>query len=911
VTPSRLLRIAYQRLRALTRPQDIAREIDRELAWHLDLLTQEKLAEGLPPEAARREARREFGNLPRLAERSRDVRGLTWLSDAVQDARYGLLMLRGSPGLTTIASLALGVGIGASAAVTGALALVLARPLPFPESSRLVTLHTARADGTVQRGGWAVADYVAWRDRSLTIEQVGASLSTPRAIGADPGGAPGDRVPSQAFTPSLFRVLGVQPALGQLFGETVDPFSRTALVAVISHRLWQQRYGGTPDVLGRTIVVEGAPRRIVGVMGADFRYQDGNVDLWIPLIIVPNAPPPRAPQTGGLLVVTARLRPGITIDRARAELDALAVARNPSRRSPVRVVPLRDALYGWTKPRLMTLAGAVLLVLTLASANIAGLLLARASTRRREVAMRIALGATRGRIVRQLMTESLVLGLTAGVLGVVVAAVSIPAVTAALGPPPGLPRLDALRLDVWILVAVVLFSTVSSVAFGVVPALAEGRGDIRAALTLMAQTASRRPRPARARAALVSAQLALAEVLLIGATLLTVSFVRLSGREVHIDPRGLLTFDYALRAGQFARPLGSENGVPSFEVSPRGSETIDRIYERLRVADPAGAVAGISYPPVNSLVLPTIGVRPLDGGTISPLGRTRAAYFLVTPNLFATLRTPIVRGREFDRRDARSAPWAVVVNEALARLCWPGLDPVGRHVRIEAGPDEPVREVIGVVADMPTRLDQEIPEPVIYASYLQQPALYHGPAVGMFGSMTFVLRPAGDPGAVLAAAREAVSQVTPDSPIAGVGTLQAHLFARVSERRNYVAALAAFALIAALLAAIGLYGIMAHDVNARSGEIAVRKALGARRRDIIAAVGRPSAAIVGLGLTAGLAGALAVPRLLEGQLWGITPFDPAAFAGVWVGLLALALASSVLPLHRALTLDAAGRLRSE
>ena len=909
MTPSRLLRIVYQRWRALTRPQDVAHEIDRELAWHLDLLTQEKLAEGLPPDAARREARREFGNLPILAERSRDVRGLTWLSDALQDARYGVRMLRRSPGLTTIASLSLAVGIGASAAVSGAIAFVVARPLPFPDSSRLVTLHTTRADGTVQRGGWSVGDYVAWRDRSLTIEQVGASLSTPRAIGADPGGAPADRVPSQTFTPSLFRVLGVQPALGQLFGETVDPFSRTALVAVISHRLWQQRYGGTSDVLGRTIVVEGAPRRIVGVMGPDFRYQDANVDLWIPMIIVPNAPAPRAPQTGGVLVITARLRPGITIDRARADLDAIATARNPSGRPPVLVVPLREALYGWTKPRLMTLAGAVLLVLTLASANSAGLLLARASMRRREVAMRIALGATRGRIVRQLVTESLVLGVAAGLLGVGVAAVCIPAVTAVLGPPPGLPRLDALRLDLWTLVAVVLFSTVSSVAFGLVPALAEGRGDIRAALTPVPRTGNRDRSRGHARAAMVSAQLALAEVLLIVAALLTVSFLRLSGREVNIDPRGLLTFDYAMRAGQFARPLGSQDGVPSFEVSPRGSQTIDRIYERLRAVDPAGAVAGISYPPVNSLVLPTIGVRPLDGGDAGPSVQTRAAYFLVTPNLFATLRTPIVRGREFDRRDARSAPWTVVVNEALARLCWPGLNPIGRHIRIEAGPDERVREVIGVVRDVPTRLDQPVAQAVVYASYLQQPALYHGPAVGMFGSMTFVLRPSQDPGAVLAAAREAVTQVTPESPIAGVGTVQAHLFARVSERRNYVAALAAFALIAALLAAIGLYGIMAYDVNARSGEIAVRKALGARRRDIIAAIGRPSAAIVGLGLTAGFAGALAVPRLLEGQLWGIVPFDLATFVGVWVGLLALALASCVLPLHRALTLDAVGRLR--
>jgi putative ABC transport system permease protein len=909
VTPSRLLRLAYQRLRALTRPSEIAREIDRELAWHLDLLIQEKLAQGLSPEAARREARGEFGNLPILAERSRDVRGITWLSDAVQDARHGVRMLRRSPGLTTIASLSLAIGVGASAAVAGAMALVLARPLPFPESSRLVTFHSTRADGSVQRGGWSAADYAAWRDRSRTVGQIGASLAMPRAIGADAGGAPADRVSSQTFTPSLFRVLGVQPALGQLFGETTDPFSRTALVAVISHRLWHRRYAGTPDVLGRTIVVEGAPRRIVGVMGADFRYQDGNVDLWIPMIVVPDAEPRRAPPSGGALVVTARLRPGVAIERARADLDAIARARNPSA-SPVRVVPLREALYGWTKPRLMTLAGAVLLLLTLASANIASLLLARASMRRPEVAIRIALGATRGRIVRQLVTESLVLGLAAGVLGVAVAAVSVPAVTAVLGPPPGLPRLDALRLDGWILVAVGLFATVSSVAFGLVPALAEGRGDLRAALTPLARAGGGHPSRGRARAVLVSAQLALAEVLLIGATLLGVSFLRMTGRELHIDPRGLLTFDYAIRAGQFARPLGAENGVPSFDVSPRGSQTIHRIYERLRAVDPAGAVAGISFPPVNSLVLPTIGVRPLDGGRPRS-SETLAAYFLVTPDLFATLRTPIVKGREFDRRDMRSAPWTVVVNEALARLCWPGQDPVGRHIRIEAGPDEPVREVIGVVRDVPTRLDQPVAQPVIYASYLQQPALYRGRAVVMFGSMTFVLRPSGDAAAVLAAAREAVTQVTPDSPIGSVGTLQAHLFARVSERRNYVAALGAFALIAALLAAIGLYGVLTYEVNARSGEIAVRKALGARRRDILAAIGRSSAAIVGVGLTAGFAAALALPRLLAGQLWGTAPFDPATFAGVSVGLLAVALASCVIPLNRALAVDLAARLRSD
>jgi predicted permease len=895
VTPSRLVRIARQRFRSLAHPRDLDREIERELAMHVELLAGEKRAEGLSDEEAMREARREFGDLTRLAERSRDARGLTWLSDVAQDARYGLRMLRRSPGFTTIASMSLALGIGAAAAVAGAIALVLARPLPFPQSDRVFTIQGAGEVGGLQRQAVPARDYVAWRTRNQAFDQLGAWASGPRDIGPDPRGIPADRVPGQSFTPSLFALLGVQPQAGRLFDDTNDPYSRTALVVVISHRLWQRRYGGAADTIGRLMIVDGAPRRIVGIMSQDFRYPNDAVELWTPLIFAKNGP-----AEGLRVAVVARLKPGVTAAQAQAEIGPRT-----------RIVPLREALYGWTRPRLLTLAAAVLLVMIVACANVAGLLLARGSMRRREVAMRIALGATRARIVRQLLTESLVLGLGAGALGVLVAWPGLTAVKAALGTPPGVPRVGTIDMDAWVLVAIGLLSVVSSLAFGLIPALSEGRADVRTGLTPSPRSAAGRPQRARYRVALVSAQLALAEVLLIGAALLSISFLRVSGREMHLDPRGLLTFEYTIPPREFLQPMGSDGGVPAFQVSPLGSQTIGRVYERLRSVSGAGAVAGISYQPVNSVIVPTLRVHAGEDGTTRAPGDPVAAFFVITPNLFATLRTPVVRGREFDDRDTATAPWTAIVNETLARLCWPGEDPIGRHVRLDAGPDEQAREVVGVVADVPTRRDQPAPQPVVYTPYSQHPSRYAGRAPGMFGGMTFVLRPTEEAAQVLADARRAVAEITPDRPIVNVGTLEAHFRALMAERRNYVAALLAFALASSLLAVVGLYGLVAYEVHERASEIAVRTALGARARDLVAAIGRPACAVVCIGLVTGLGGAMALTRLLGPQLWGVTAADPPILAAVSVQLLCAALLGCSIPLRRALTVDPTVGLRSE
>ena len=658
------------------------------------------------------------------------------------------------------------------------------------------------------------------------------------------------------------------------------------------------------------MIVDEAPRVIAGIMAPDFRYQDDNVELWVPLILAGDTS--RQPASVRQLVVTARLKPGVTIAQAQADLDAVSAAL--AAESPalagwrVRLVPLRDALYGWTKPRLLTLEFAVAAVLLLTCANIAALLLARGAARQREVAMRLALGASRGRVVRQLLTESLVVGLLAGALGAIVARIGLVALSAALGPPPGLPRLGALGLDPWIAGGVLGLAIGSSLMFGWLPARAIARLDVGSALNAAAAMARAAPRTPRWRGALVVAQIAAAEVLVVGAVLLAVSFLRMSGRELNFEPRGLLTFSYGLRPAEFARNGGIVNGEREFEIDPVASQTIARVYARLRALRGAEAVAGISFPPVNSITLPAATVRPIDRSASSPPAEFAAAYFLVTPHVFATMKTPIAGGREFDDTDTASAPWGAIVNDALARLCWPGENPIGKRLTLG---DAHVRQVIGLVPDIPTRLTWPDPQPVVYASFQQQPPRYRGRAPGMFGEMTFLIRHSGDAADLLAGARQAVAEVTPGGVLADIGTVDAHRRARLPESRNYVTAVSAFALASAVLAMIGLYGVMAYAVTERTGEIAIRKALGARARDVIAIAGRPAVVLVGLGLGAGLGVALGTTRSLAPQLWGVAPVDPQTFVGASGGLAVAALLACVLPIRRAVSVDPAERLRCE
>ena len=876
----RLFRVWRLRLRSLVRKDAVDTELHREFAFHFDELVAEHIEEGLSPEDARRAAHRALGNVAALEESCRDERRVTWVHDLRQDVVYGMRILRKHPGFTIVAAASLALGIGANAAVLGAFDALLLQGLPVAHADRLVAIQSVPLDNPSQLGGNSLADYAAFRDRGRAFDMIDVSIRWTNDFSAHGPGTTPERITGQLVTAGWLSTFGIEPLLGRVFTEAE---SRQSSVIVISHGLWQRRFGADPGILNTQVRVQGVARTIIGVMPADFRYQDPGIDYWMPLYVGPQ------PEAGARLFgVRARLKPGVSLAQAQADLDAIAAQLAaetpvPNKGWGVRVRPLNESLFGWTREPLLTLEAAVALVWLIGCANVAALLLSRASVRQREVALRVALGAGRGRIIRQLLTESVLLALCGGALGLVVALLGQRALLM-MTTPPGSPPLAAIALNMRVVALLAVLTMCTGLACGLVPAL---RG------------ADREPiRRAFPQGVLVSVQLALALVLLIGSGLLLNSLLRQVRRDFNFEPNGLVRVDFGVPVAQYAQRTGTYRGFPYFEIAPPPSETHERVLERLRAVPGAGSVAGISAPPVDSFVLATMDVRLEDSTTSS------ATYFLVTPNLFHTLRTPIVHGRDFTDADTSTSPWVAIVNETCARRFWPGEDPIGKRFTLDTVPEEQPREVVGVVRDIPTR-HAEDPQPVIYASYRQQPSRYRAPWAGLFGQMLFMIRPAGDPVAIVPSVRSAIADLQPDRPLVNVTTMESHMRAAMGRFRSYVWLVSVFAMTATLLAAIGTYGVMAYTVSQRTREIGIRRVLGAGPREIIALVGRRALAFVIAGLVVGLASAFALTRLIESQLWGVTPTDPATFAGVSLLLVAVALAACVLPVRRALSVDPA------
>ncbi len=898
MTLARFVRIVGQRARSIWRGRHRDREVSSELAFHFDALVREGLADGLSPDQARLAAMNALGNTALLEEECRDQRHVRWFHDFQQDLSYGWRVLRRQPAFSAAAIASLALGIGANAAMLGVIDAVLVRRLPFPDADRLVVIRAARAEHPDQLNGVTIADFLDWSDRQRSFQSLGLSMPWPADIGIEADGTPAERLLGQLMSPETFETLGAQAALGRTFGREEDRHGDASREVVISDGLWRRRFGADPDIVGKAIHLDQVDRVVIGVMPAAFQYRDARVEFWLPYTV--SRRPGQNPSR--LFGVVGRLKPGVSLDDARAEfqtIDAQLAVESPDQHAgwTSQLSTLREAMYGWTLKPLFTLQVAVALLLVIACVNLAALLLIRGAARGPEIRLRLALGAGQSRIARQLLAEGLMLSVAGGVAGIVVAWLGLRGIALAMTPPVGLPRMPDLVLDAGVLAATVGLVVASVLAFALVPALRASR----VAATAGAGSNPLALRPIRSTGVLVAAELALAVILLVGAGLLTRSFVLLTSRDLGFDPSGLVGFDYRAPGG-LPRQIGEYQGFQYFEMNPAPPRTIERIFDRLRQLPEIEAVAGSSHPLLDS---PTMAIVPVAS---SP--GMEVAYDIVTPGFFSTLRATRLRGRDFEDRDRSTSPWVAIVNESAARLLWPQQEAIGQQLRLDIVPEERPREVVGVVRDIPLQRAQTGAVPVVYASFLQQPSRYRAPWSGMQSQMNFLVRRGSGPLDVISLARRAVAEVEPTRPLGNIAFID-DLSPLMRDRQSYAAGMSAFAGVAVLLAAMGVYGVMARAAAERAREIGIRRALGADSAEVVTFLSGRMVRLLTVGIAIGLVTALALTRLITSQLWGVSPGDPFTYVLSAFVVIVAATTASVVPTRRALALDPGVVLKSE
>ena len=849
------------------------------------------------------------------------LRGWRWLDDLGRDVRHAVRGLARSPGFTAAVVIILALGTGATTAMFGVTYGVLIRPLPYPDSERIVRV------GQEPRGMPGAPVYLSARgieqvrEAAESFEQLAAygafTFEWIARDGSRPWGAP--------VSPALLRLLGARPHLGRLFTDDDARIGADGVV-LLSHHAWTRRFDANPDVVGTVIDVYNEPRTVVGVLAEGFYFPGPGAEVWTPYVL--RAEEPTA-------IVLGRLRPGVSPERAATEvgtilrrMDVAAAGRSDpdgsgrARRDArdvdarvTRVIPLLEEMVGAYRPALLALAGATLLVLLIACVNVAGLLLARGVARRRELAVRGALGAGRGRIVRQLLTESVLLGLAGGVLGLATAAIVLRAVPALV--PGAVTRLDEVGLDGVVLAFTLGLSVVVGLLFGAVPALQwSGRRLLRTLVEGSAQATGGFGllRGNRTRAVLAAAQVALALVLLVGAGLLLRSFVGLVTLDRGYDPAQVIAADarFPFAIGRFE----PRERFIEYEASKRRfygelAEAMDRL-SRLPDVEAAGVSSRLPLAGAGSVIRQV----QVDGGPASgdPRELPEALLRVASPGYFDAMRLRLVGGRLFTRRDGTGAPRVLVVNESFAREVLGGAPAVGRRVRfagagsIYSGGDDVPWEIIGIVADvMYDALSATGTEAEAYAPVRQiaaAPTFEHGfPMV--------VVRTSGDPLAAVPFIREAVAETRPGASVAMVATMDARLSSAVAQPRFYAVVVGGFAVLAILLSAFGVYGLLSYTVAQRRGEIAIRMALGARRGDVLALVVRQGAALVAAGAVVGLAAAASSSRVLDSFVYGIATDDLLTFVAAPLALVAAALFACYVPARRATRIEPMEVLRFE
>jgi len=872
----------------------VEREVDDELTFHLETRIDTLVSRGMTRQAADLQARKEFGDLRAARDEIAAIdrgrvareRRADWREALMQDARFATRALLGRPSFLVIASVTLGLGIGANAAIFSVVDAALLKPLPYAEPNRLVSVWPG--------GAMMPGIFVQVRDGTRTLDPI-AGYSGGAAVSMTGAAEPARLVQSEV-TSRFFDVLGSRAAIGRTIFAGEDQPGRDRVV-VLGHALWQQRFGGDRNVIGRSVVVDGIPRTIIGVMPAGFRFPSPAVDFWVPVSL--DASPANIGKYWGMshLNVIGRLRRGVTVAQAQEEV-AVLVDRSRSSfpwRMPdewgkgVTVVPLERKVVGDVGPMLMVLFGSVAVVLLIACVNVANLLLGRAAAREREIAIRASLGAGRGRIVRQLLTESVLLGLVGGALGLIVAAAGVRGLLFLI--PPGMPRVAEVTIDTRVLAFTMLTALATGLGFGLVPALRASRPTLQAvfgATRNAGGTLARR----RLSELLVVAQIALGVILVAGAGLLIKSFWRLHQVELGFRPEQVIAADIPIPA------------FPSDSVV-RARAFFDRVLEQVREIPGVRSAAIASVLPfggvgsMQSSFAADIEAHPVPpGGSVPMLVRT-----VVSDDYFRTMGIPLLRGRSFTVADRDSTPAVAVVDELTANRLWPNADPLGQRFRPVWV--KPWVTVVGVVGTVKRDSLSSAGEVSIYLS-TRNTAGFWFPT-----QMTLVLRTDADVAAMSSRLRAAVASVDPTVPVKAVRPVVDLVSDSAARARFTMLLLATFAAVALVLGAVGVYGVVAYAVARRTREIGVRMALGARASDVLAMVLREGGTLAAVGVALGIAGALAASRVLAGFLFGVTPTDPAVFVSVPAVLGIVALGACVIPARRAARVDPVTALRSD
>jgi predicted permease len=880
----------YRRLVATFRSGRVERELDAELQFHIDQRTEDLVAQGLTPVEARRQAALVFGHRATLREATRERDILDWLETTLRDLRFGLRMLRRGPGFTAAAVITLALGIGATTAVFSVVHAVILRQLQFPDSDRVMTILAASDNG---KPFWPMEfAYMEWRKWAKSFDAFAGGFTS---IGN--GRIAGDwlEVRTAAVSAGFFDLIGVRPELGRLFSPEEDELGHNS-VALIDDEIWRRKFGRDPGVLGQTVVLGNSPLTIIGVLPPDTRFPgSGRRDLWTPLAAYLSL------GCGGKEFLTiGRLRPGVTRGAAQAEIDALRPHIAKELACGMRrgiVMPLRDWLTEGIRGQFLMLAGAAAFLMLIACANLANLMLARGTGRRREMAIRAAIGAGRWRLAAQSMTESLLLAAIGGLFGVALASAAVraaPAIKAI-----EIPRGDEIAVDWSFLLIGLGVSVASGVLFGLGPAFQSWRRDLNAGL-YRGEAPSGRTRGQGLRHTLVAAQLALAMVLLSGAGLMTNTLLRLVNVDLGFTPSSVLEVDPALPPSPPITKPDSYDMVAGWktveaQIKSRQAEFLRQAAERVR-----------SIP----------GVESVSVGNQAPLGEVGGGYELsyngaagprklssqgrdVDPGYFRTAGIPLLSGRDIEPADASTRPLPIVVNRAAARELFGSDEPLGKVV----GCSYPklAMQVVGVAGDARLRGVAERPKPEVFV-----------PLMGGWGyASLLILRTAAPPSLVTPAIRAAVRSLDTSLPPPKITALEDLLSGQTAKPRFYMTLLDSFAGIGLILAAVGIYGVMAYAVARRTHEFGVRLALGATPDDILRLALGSGVRVIAAGVVVGMAGALAVTRLLSSLLYEVKPRDPITLAATAAVLAAITLTACWLAARQSTAVDPTVALRCE